>query len=188
MAVGRAGAPSRGEITRPAHKSIEDRAVDEAVAQQEEAGLTVLTDGARCGGCRSQSQMEQAVEGFGEWDLGIPLARLAGHDEIGDCGRERSNDLSVAAPLCRQRSLSAEEFVYLRAALGRCRSSSRFTSAALLHPGRTVHGRLDRQRRLHKAKTRRGHAGRAVETHSSSLPDTTCCGGNVKRRRDVDRP
>ena len=33
------------QITRPAYKSIEDRAVNEAVAQQEGAGLTVLTDG-----------------------------------------------------------------------------------------------------------------------------------------------
>jgi 5-methyltetrahydropteroyltriglutamate--homocysteine methyltransferase len=29
-----------GDIARPSYKSIEDRAVDEAVAQQEEAGLT----------------------------------------------------------------------------------------------------------------------------------------------------
>ena len=33
------------EITRSAYKRIEDRAVDKAVAQQEEAGLTVVTDG-----------------------------------------------------------------------------------------------------------------------------------------------
>jgi 5-methyltetrahydropteroyltriglutamate--homocysteine methyltransferase len=53
-----------GQITRPAYKSIEDRAVNEAVAQQEEAGLTVLTDG-EMRRLSFQSQMVQAVEVFG---------------------------------------------------------------------------------------------------------------------------
>ena len=61
-----------GQITRPAYKSIEDRAVNEAVAQQEEAGLTVLTDG-EMRRLSFQSQMVQAVDGFGEWDLGAFL-------------------------------------------------------------------------------------------------------------------
>ena len=34
-----------GRITQAAFKAIEDRAVDEAVALQEEAGLDVVTDG-----------------------------------------------------------------------------------------------------------------------------------------------
>src|SRR5581483_11103323 len=34
-----------GEISAPAFKQVEDRAVDEAIRLQEEAGLDVLTDG-----------------------------------------------------------------------------------------------------------------------------------------------
>jgi 5-methyltetrahydropteroyltriglutamate--homocysteine methyltransferase len=103
-----------GEITRPAYKNIEDRAVDEAVAQQEKAGLTVLTDG-EMRRLSFQSQMLQAVEGFGEWDLGAFLwGDWHGDGEIGDWRRERPKELAVVAPLRRRRSLSAEEFVYLR--------------------------------------------------------------------------
>jgi 5-methyltetrahydropteroyltriglutamate--homocysteine methyltransferase len=104
-----------GEITRPAYKSIEDRAVDEAVALQEQAGLRVLTDG-EMRRLSFQSQMVQAVEGFGEWDLGVFLwGDWHGDDETGDWRRERPKGLGVVAPLRRRRSLSAEEFVYLRA-------------------------------------------------------------------------
>ena len=108
-----------GEIARPGYKSIEDRAVDEAVAQQEQAGLTVLTDG-EMRRLSFQSQMVQAVEGFGEWDLGAFLwGDWHGDDEIGDWRRERPKELAVVAPLRRRRSLSAEEFVYLRARTAR---------------------------------------------------------------------
>jgi 5-methyltetrahydropteroyltriglutamate--homocysteine methyltransferase len=104
-----------GEVTRPAYKSIEDRAVDEAVALQEAAGLAVLTDG-EMRRLSFQSQMVQAVEGFGEWDLNAFLwGDWHGHEEVGDRHEERPKDLGVVAPLRRRRSLSVEEFVYLRA-------------------------------------------------------------------------
>ena len=97
-----------GEITRSAYKSIEDRAVDEAVAQQEDAGLTVLTDG-EMRRLSFQSQMVQAVDGFGEWDLAAFLwGEWHGHDEVGDSRRERPKDLGVVAPLRRRRSLAGE--------------------------------------------------------------------------------
>jgi 5-methyltetrahydropteroyltriglutamate--homocysteine methyltransferase len=103
-----------GQITRPAYKSIEDRAVNEAVTLQEEAGLAVLTDG-EMRRLSFQSQMVQAVEGFGEWDLGAFLwGDWHGHEEVGESRRERPKELAVVAPLRRRRSLSAEEFVYLR--------------------------------------------------------------------------
>jgi 5-methyltetrahydropteroyltriglutamate--homocysteine methyltransferase len=103
-----------GQITRSAYKRVEDRAVDEAVAQQEEVGLTVVTDG-EMRRLSFQSQMVQAVDGFGEWDLGAFLwGEWHGHEEVGDSRRERPKDLGVVAPLRRRRSLSAEEFVYLR--------------------------------------------------------------------------
>jgi 5-methyltetrahydropteroyltriglutamate--homocysteine methyltransferase len=96
-----------GEITRPAYKTIEDRAVDEAVAQQEQAGLTVVTDG-EMRRLSFQSQMVQAVEGFGEWDLSAFLwGDWHGDDEIGDWRGERPKELAVLGPLRRRRSLAA---------------------------------------------------------------------------------
>src|ERR671918_13899 len=101
------------------YDDIEERAVNEAVAQQEQAGLTVVTDG-EMRRLSFQSQMVQAVEGFGEWDLGAFLwGDWHGDGEVGDSRRERPKDLGVVAPLRRQRSLSAGEFVYLRARTAR---------------------------------------------------------------------
>ena len=57
---------SADRLSRSEFKSIEDRAVDEAVALQEGAGLEVLTDG-EMRRLSFQSQMTQAVDGFGEW-------------------------------------------------------------------------------------------------------------------------
>ena len=49
-------------------KRIEDAAVDSAVAAQENAGLDILTDG-EMRRLSFQSQMPEAVEGFGEFDI-----------------------------------------------------------------------------------------------------------------------
>ena len=57
-----------GRIGGAAFKMREDRAVDEAVALQEEAGLDIVTDG-EMRRLSFQSQMTQAVDGFGEWDI-----------------------------------------------------------------------------------------------------------------------
>jgi len=79
----------------------------------------VLTDG-EMRRLSFQSQMVQAVDGFGEWDLGAFLwGEWHGHEEVGDSRRERPKALGVVAPLRRHRSLSAEEFVYLRARTAR---------------------------------------------------------------------
>ena len=100
-----------GQITRPTYKSIEDRTVNEAVAQQEASGLTVLMDG-EMRRLSFQSQMVQAVEGFGEWNLDAFLwGDWHGDEAIGDWRGERPKELAVVAPLRRRRSLSAEEFV-----------------------------------------------------------------------------
>ena len=73
-----------GEISCAAYKSIEDRAVDAAVAQQEAAGLEVLTDG-EMRRLSFQSQMVAAVDGFGAWDLNAFLwGDWHGQGEVGD--------------------------------------------------------------------------------------------------------
>ncbi len=104
-----------GLITKAQFKTIEDRAVDDAIALQEEAGLEVVTDG-EMRRLSFQSQMTQAVEGFGEWDIDAFLwGEWHGGDAVGDWSGERPADLGVVAKLRRKRHLSAEEFVYLRA-------------------------------------------------------------------------
>ena len=104
-----------GRMSRSAFKVIEDRAVDEAISLQEGAGLEVLTDG-EMRRLSFQSQMTQAVEGFGEWDIDAFLwGEWHGDEEVGDWSRERPSGLGVTGKLARRRHLCAEEFVYLRA-------------------------------------------------------------------------
>lgn len=103
-----------GAMATAAFKAVEDRAVDEAVALQEGAGLDVVTDG-EMRRLSFQSAMTEAVEGFGPWDLdAFVWGRWRGDAELGDWQKERPEGLAVTAPLRRRRSLSAEELVYLR--------------------------------------------------------------------------
>ncbi len=108
-----------GAITRAEFKAIEDRAVDEAVALQEEAGLEVLTDG-EMRRTSFQSQMTEAVEGFGEHGLDAFLwGEWRGGEEAEELLVERPPYLGVVKKLARRRHLSAEEFAYLRARTAR---------------------------------------------------------------------
>jgi 5-methyltetrahydropteroyltriglutamate--homocysteine methyltransferase len=104
---------ARGELAVPDFKRIEDRAVDGAIALQEEAGLEVVTDG-EMRRISFQSQMTAAVEGFGEWDLDAFLWGEWHSDELGDLVVERP-PIAVVGKLRRRRFLSAEEFTYARA-------------------------------------------------------------------------
>ncbi len=56
---------AEGGISAPEFKRVEDRAVDWAISLQERAGLPVVTDG-EMRRESFQSQMVEAVEGFGE--------------------------------------------------------------------------------------------------------------------------
>ncbi len=103
-----------GRIPAAAFKHLEDQAVNEAITQQEEAGLAVLTDGEQRR-LSFQSQLPAAVDGFGEWDEDAFLwGDWHGNDHIGDWSRARPSQLGVTGKLRRKRHLSAEEFVYLR--------------------------------------------------------------------------
>jgi methionine synthase II (cobalamin-independent) len=57
-----------GAITVERLKDVEDRAVDEVVALQENVGLRIITDG-ELRRQSFQSQMTAAVSGFGRFDL-----------------------------------------------------------------------------------------------------------------------
>ncbi|MDP6567893.1 MAG: cobalamin-independent methionine synthase II family protein [Alphaproteobacteria bacterium] len=94
-------ARSAGEIGDREFKAVEDRAV--------------VTDG-EMRRLSFQSQLTQAVTGFGEWDIDAFLwGQWRGDDEIGNRNGERPANLGVVEKLARRRHLSAEEFVYLRA-------------------------------------------------------------------------
>ena len=106
---------AKGQMPVSTFKAIEDKAVDEAITLQEETGLDVLTDGEQRR-LSFQSQLPEAVEGFGEWDLDAFLwGDWHGEDVVGDWSRERPLKLGVNGKLRRKRHLSAEEFTYLRA-------------------------------------------------------------------------
>jgi 5-methyltetrahydropteroyltriglutamate--homocysteine methyltransferase len=106
---------SAGTLSHAQFKAIEDRAVDEAVALQEAAGLDIVTDG-EMRRLSFQSQMTEAVEGFGRWDIDAFLwGDWHGDGQAGERKRERPPDLGVVAKLARKRHLAGEEFVYLRA-------------------------------------------------------------------------
>jgi len=101
-----------GELSRAEFKRVEDRAVDEALRLQEEAGLDVVTDG-EMRRLSFQSQLPAAVEGFGAWDLDAFLWGDWHSEELGDLSVERP-PLAVVGTLRRRRSLSGEEFAYAR--------------------------------------------------------------------------
>jgi 5-methyltetrahydropteroyltriglutamate--homocysteine methyltransferase len=101
-----------GELSQAAFKEVEDRAVDDALALQEEAGLDVVTDG-EMRRLSFQSQVPAAVEGFGEWDLDAFLWGEWHSEELGDLTVERP-PIAVVGPLRRRRSLCGEEFAYAR--------------------------------------------------------------------------
>jgi 5-methyltetrahydropteroyltriglutamate--homocysteine methyltransferase len=103
---------ARGELSPAEFKRVEDAAVDAALRLQEDVGLDVVTDG-ELRRLSFQSQMTEAVEGFGEWDLNAFLWGDWRSEELGDLQIERP-PLAVISKLRRRRFLSVEEFVYAR--------------------------------------------------------------------------
>ena len=97
----------RGDITAAEFKSIEDRAVDDAVALQEAAGLDVITDG-EMRRYAFYGHLVEALEGFdrlGGWSITF----RDGH------GQEAALRRPVVVDRLRwRRQMSVEEFTYLR--------------------------------------------------------------------------
>jgi len=116
-------------ITQAEFKRVEDHAVDQAIALQEAAGLDVVTDG-EMRRLSFQSQLPEAVEGFGAWDIDAFLwgdwKGLAG--VVADQSTPRPRQMGVTGKLRRKRHLSAEEFTYLR------RRTSRIPKITLTSP------------------------------------------------------
>ncbi|MGA8442739.1 MAG: cobalamin-independent methionine synthase II family protein [Candidatus Sulfotelmatobacter sp.] len=98
----------KGQIGHLEFKSLEDRAVDEAVELQKRAGLNMLTDG-EMRRYAFYGHLIDAVEGFdkkGGW--AIPFRNEKGEEVV----QPRP---VVVSKLRRKRPLCAEEFTYLRA-------------------------------------------------------------------------
>jgi 5-methyltetrahydropteroyltriglutamate--homocysteine methyltransferase len=96
------------ELDASAFKLIEDRAVDEAIRLQTEAGLDVITDG-EMRRYAFYGHFIDSVEGFdkeGGW--AIPFRDEQGNELV-------LKRPLVVAPLKRLRPMCTEEFVYLRA-------------------------------------------------------------------------
>jgi len=103
-----------GRIPPAEFKVIEDRAVDEAIQLQENAGLAVVTDGEQRR-LSFQSQLLESVEGVGAWTIDAFLWGVwHGDERIGDKSTTRPKELGVVSKLKRKRHLSSEEFAYLR--------------------------------------------------------------------------
>jgi methionine synthase II (cobalamin-independent) len=97
----------RGEITNFEFKQIEDRAVDEAVAMQEAAGLDVITDG-EMRRYAFYGHLVEALEGFDRFG-GWSITFRDGH------GQEAALRRPVVVDRLRwRRQMSVEEFTYLR--------------------------------------------------------------------------
>ncbi len=97
-----------GEIGAAEFKRVEDRAVDEAIALQLQAGLDVISDG-EMRRYAFYGHLIDAVEGFdkfGGW--AIPFRDEQGHELV-------LKRPVVVSRLRRKRHLCAEEFTYLRA-------------------------------------------------------------------------
>ena len=101
---------ARGELSPDQLEHVEDEAVDDVLRRQGECGLDVVTDG-ELRRLSFQSQMVEAVEGFGEWDLEAFLWGEWHSNELGDLEIERPA-LAVVGRLVRRRFLSVAEFEY----------------------------------------------------------------------------
>jgi 5-methyltetrahydropteroyltriglutamate--homocysteine methyltransferase len=96
-----------GELSPAAFKRLEDRAVDEAVALQEAAGLDVVTDGEQ----RRYAFFGHLIDALEGFDKSAGWA-ITFHDEQG--GALTLKRPVVVAKLRWRRQMSVEEFTYVR--------------------------------------------------------------------------
>ncbi len=97
----------RGELTPAAYKKVEDRAVDEAVALQQDAGLDAVTDG-EMRRYAFFGHLAEALEGFDKyagWSITF-------HDDDGHQANVQRP--VVVSKLKWRRQMAVEEFTYLR--------------------------------------------------------------------------
>jgi len=98
-----------GTITSSAFKKIEDRAVDDALAIQERAGVDLVTDGEQ----RRASFLGSLLETTEGLTRNLSITKPWHEDD--EHVAELSLGLAVTGKVRRRRSLATEEFVYARA-------------------------------------------------------------------------
>lgn len=119
-----------GAMSPTDFKRIEDRAVDDAVALQQDAGLRIVTDG-EMRRLSFQSALPEAVEGFGEFDIDAFLwGDWHGDDHVGDLSTPRPSTLGVTGKLKRQHPFAALEFTYLARVVQSTSPAEQQTSAS----------------------------------------------------------
>jgi len=101
------GKLERRELTPAAYKEVEDRAVDQAVALQQNAGLDVVTDG-EMRRYAFFGHLAEALEGFDKY-AGWSITFRDGEGHEGTVPRP-----VVVAKLKWRRQMAVEEFTYLR--------------------------------------------------------------------------
>jgi 5-methyltetrahydropteroyltriglutamate--homocysteine methyltransferase len=106
-------ARARGDIPPADFKAVEDRAVREVIALQEELGLPVVNDG-ELRRESFQAELAAACDGIEGASLDAWLWGSWHSAEVGDATIERPPDLAVVAPLRKRRNLAAEEFTFVR--------------------------------------------------------------------------
>jgi 5-methyltetrahydropteroyltriglutamate--homocysteine methyltransferase len=97
-----------GQLATPEFKRIEDRAVDQAIAMQEGAGLDVVTDGE----FRRFSFFDQII---GELDGVAPIEGAGIHFHSATEEWEWHPPFTVTGKISQKRKLTIEEFAYSRA-------------------------------------------------------------------------
>jgi 5-methyltetrahydropteroyltriglutamate--homocysteine methyltransferase len=109
---------ARGDLAPAGFKAVEDHAVREIVAMQEEVGLPVINDG-EMRRESFQSELTAACDGFSGVDINAWLWGSWHSAEVGDVTIARPADLAVTGHLRKRRNLAAEEFAFLRSATDR---------------------------------------------------------------------
>jgi len=107
-----------GNLSPAEFKALEDRAVRDVVALQDELDLPVVGDG-EMRRESFQAELTAACDGFSGVSLDAWLWGSWHSDQVGDATIARPADLAVTAPLRKRRNLAAEEFTFMRACTDR---------------------------------------------------------------------
>src|SRR3954469_7432648 len=98
-----------GTLPTPEFKRIEDRAVDEALALQEKAGLEIVTDG-EMRRIIFTGTLTEAIDGISS----VPSPAWRWHGQTPQDDMDFQAPISVTGKIRRRRSLATEQFVYAR--------------------------------------------------------------------------
>ena len=98
-----------GELPTPEFKRVEDRAVNEAIALQEAAGLDVITDGEMRRSHFTVS-LTEAIAGLSQ----APALTMHWHGQTPEEDFDFQRPVSVTGKIRRRRSLATAEFAYAR--------------------------------------------------------------------------